>query len=243
MEDSIIKIIQQDQFKPKQKNSLSILINMIQKWRQDSKKMKHYDLLKLILDESGYSSTLKNKKDLENENRLENLKELLRAMQDYDNLQSFLEHVALATSIDQEWEGEKINLMTMHAAKGLEFDIVFLPGWEEGLFPHQKSLEEKGDFALEEERRLAYVGITRAKKEAYLSFALRRAYHGDWMDTLPSRFVSELPNASVQKNESNLINDDNDFDFNQDSTIDFDDEFRSPGWERLKKNKMLKWKK
>ncbi len=243
MEDSIIKIIQQDQFKPKQKNSLSILINMIQKWRQDSKKMKHYDLLKLILDESGYSSTLKNKKDLENENRLENLKELLRAMQDYDNLQSFLEHVALATSIDQEWEGEKINLMTMHAAKGLEFDIVFLPGWEEGLFPHQKSLEEKGDFALEEERRLAYVGITRAKKEAYLSFALRRAYHGDWMDTLPSRFISELPDGSVQKNESNLNNDDNDFEFNQDNTIDFDDEFRSPGWERLKKNKMLKWKK
>ena len=243
MEDSIIKIIQQDQFKPKQKNSLSILMNMLQKWRQDSKKMKHYDLLKLILDESGYSSTLKNKKDLENENRLENLKELLRAMQDYDNLQSFLEHVALATSIDQEWEGEKINLMTMHAAKGLEFDIVFLPGWEEGLFPHQKSLEEKGDFALEEERRLAYVGITRAKKEAYLSFALRRAYHGDWMDTLPSRFISELPDSSVQKNESNLNNDDNDFEFNQDNTIDFDDEFRSPGWERLKKNKMLKWKK
>ena len=102
-----------------------------------------FDLLKLILDESGYSSALKNKKDLENENRLENLKELLRAMQDYDNLQSFLEHVALATSIDQEWEGAKINLMTMHAAKGLEFDVVFLPGWEEGLFPHQKSLEEK----------------------------------------------------------------------------------------------------
>ena len=133
-------------------------------------KMKHFDLLKLILDESGYSSMLKNKKDLENENRLENLKELLRAMQDYDNLQSFLEHVALATSIDQEWEGAKINLMTMHAAKGLEFDVVFLPGWEEGLFPHQKSLEEKGDFALEEERRLAYVGITRAKKRSLLIF-------------------------------------------------------------------------
>ena len=107
---------------------------------------------------------LKNKKDLENENRLENLKELLRAMHDYDNLQGFLEHVALATSIDQEWEEEKVNIMTMHAAKGLEFNKVFLPGWEEGLFPHQKSLEEKGDLALEEERRLAYVGITRAKK-------------------------------------------------------------------------------
>ena len=242
LEDSIIKLIQINGFKPKQKNSLNLFINMIQKWRQESKNLKHYDLLKLILDESGYSSTLKNKKDLENENRLENLKELIRAMQDYDNLQSFLEHVALATSIDQEWEGEKINLMTMHAAKGLEFDTVFLPGWEEGLFPHQKSLEEKGDFALEEERRLAYVGITRAKKEAYLSFALRRAYHGDWMDTLPSRFISELPDESVEKNESNATNKENDFEFNQDN-ISFDDEFRSPGWERLKKNKLLKWKK
>ena len=164
LEDAIMKMLEKGEFKPKIKTSLNQLINMIHKWRKDSANLKHYDLLKLILDESGYSSMLKNKKDLENENRLENLKELLRAMQDYESLQSFLEHVALATSIDQEWEGAKINLMTMHAAKGLEFDVVFLPGWEEGLFPHQKSLEEKGDFALEEERRLAYVGITRAKK-------------------------------------------------------------------------------
>ena len=121
-----MKILEKGDFKPKIKSSLNQLINMIQKWRKDSKSMKHYDLLKLVLDESGYSSMLKNKKDLENENRLENLKELLRAMQDYDNLQNFLEHVALATSIDQEWEGAKINLMTMHAAKGLEFDVVFL---------------------------------------------------------------------------------------------------------------------
>ena len=134
LEDSIIKLIERGDFKPKIKTALKQLINMIQKWRNESLKMKHFDLLKLVLDESGYSSMLKDKKDLENENRLENLKELLRAMQDYDNLQSFLEHVALATSIDQEWEGAKINLMTMHAAKGLEFDVVFLPGWEEGLF-------------------------------------------------------------------------------------------------------------
>ena len=199
-----------------------------------SLKMKHYDLLKLVLDESGYSSMLKNKKDLENENRLENLKELLRAMQDYDNLQNFLEHVALATSIDQEWEGAKINLMTMHAAKGLEFDVVFLPGWEEGFFPHQKSLEEKGDFALEEERRLAYVGITRAKKEAYLSFAMKRAYHGDWMDALPSRFINEIPDESVEKNEIGF-EENNDFEFNQDNSIEFEDEYRSPGWDRYKK--------
>ena len=242
LEDSIIKILENGSFKPRTKTSLKQLINLIQKWRKDSLNMKHFDLLKLVLDESGYSSMLKNKKDLENENRLENLKELLRAMQDYDNLQNFLEHVALATSIDQEWEGAKINLMTMHAAKGLEFDVVFLPGWEEGLFPHQKSLEEKGDFALEEERRLAYVGITRAKKEAYLSFAMKRAYHGDWMDALPSRFISEIPDESVEKNEIGITDTDN-FEFNQDNTIEFDEEYRSPGWDRYKKNKMLKWKK
>ncbi len=243
LEDSIIRMIEKDSFKPKIKSSLKILTNFIQKWRKDSKNIKHYDLLKLVLDESGYSTMLKNKKDLENENRLENIKELLRAMQDYDNLTSFLEHVALATSIDQEWEGAKVNLMTMHAAKGLEFEVVFLPGWEEGLFPHQKSLEEKGDFALEEERRLAYVGITRAKKEAYLSFAMKRAYHGDWMDALPSRFINEIPDTSVEKNEINIEKSLDDFEFNQDNTIEFDGEYRSPGWDRYKKNKILKWKK
>ena len=239
LEDSILKNIELNQLKPKIKASLSQFLNMIKKWRADLKTKKHYDLLKLVLDESGYSQMLKNKKDLENENRLENLKELLRAMQDYDNLQSFLEHVALATSIDQEWEGEKVNLMTMHAAKGLEFDVVFLPGWEEGLFPHQKSLEEKGDFALEEERRLAYVGVTRAKKEAFISFAMRRAYHGDWMDALPSRFVNEIPEENVEKNEETLKEVTNDFDFNQDQDFETNEGYRSPGWERLKK-KLLK---
>ena len=243
LEDSIIKLTEQGKLKPKIKTALNQLTKMIRKWRKDSQNMKHYDLLKLVLDESGYSSMLKNKKDLENENRLENLKELLRAMQDYGNLQSFLEHVALATSIDQEWEGAKVNLMTMHAAKGLEFDVVFLPGWEEGLFPHQKSLEEKGDFALEEERRLAYVGITRAKKEAYLSFAMKRAYHGDWMDALPSRFVNEIPDENVKKNEIDIDKTSEDFEFNQDNSIEYEEEYRSPGWDRYKKNKILKWKK
>ena len=236
LEDTIKKNLETDSLKPKIKTSLLQLTKMIDKWRLDSKCNKHYDLLKIVLDESGYSEMLKNKKDLENENRLENIKELLRAMHDYDNLQSFLEHVALATSIDKEWEGEKINLMTMHGAKGLEFDVVFLPGWEEGLFPHQKSLEEKGDSALEEERRLAYVGITRAKKEAYLSFAMKRSYHGDWLDTLPSRFINEIPDENVEKNEINSNSEfKSEFEFNQDINIDFDGEYKSPGWERLKK--------
>ena len=239
LEDAARKLIQLNQFKPKVKSIVKLILDLLDKWRLDLKKNKHYDLLKIILDESGYSEMLKNKKDLENENRLENLKELLRAMHDYDNLQGFLEHVALATSIDQNWNDEKVNIMTMHAAKGLEFDKVFLPGWEEGLFPHQKSLEEKGDFALEEERRLAYVGITRAKKNAFISFAMQRAWHGDWMDSLPSRFINELPDKGVEKNQIPTKEVSDDFDFNQDEIFDENVEYRSPGWARLKK-KLLK---
>ena len=235
LEDSAHKLLQLDKFKPKIRSTIKHFLELLIKWRSDLKKKKHYDLLKIVLDESGYSAMLKNKKDLENENRLENLKELLRAMHDYDNLQGFLEHVALATSIDQEWEDEKVNIMTMHAAKGLEFETVFLPGWEEGLFPHQKSLEEKGDLALEEERRLAYVGITRAKKNAHISFAMQRSWHGEWMDSLPSRFVSELPEEGVEKNEEPIKEISDDFDFNQDNLIDNNNEYRSPGWARLKK--------
>ena len=192
-------------------------------------------MLQTVLDESGYSAMLKNKKDLENENRLENIKELLNAMKEFDNLESFLEHVALATSIDQDWEGEKVNMMTLHAAKGLEFEVVFLPGWEEGLFPHQKSIEEKGQNGLEEERRLAYVGLTRAKKKAIISFSMNRFYQGDWIDSLASRFIDELPEKYLEKNsffnENNEIVDD--FEFNQDYEIS--DNERSPGWIRYQK--------
>ena len=237
LERSAIKMLETNLIKPKAKIGLSLFLNALKKWRDDLnfKKFSHVKLLQIILDESGYSSMLKNKKDLENENRLENIKELLSAMKEFDNLESFLEHVSLATSIDQEWEGEKINMMTMHAAKGLEFDVVFLPGWEEGLFPHQKSIEEKGQNGLEEERRLAYVGITRAKKKAIISFSMNRFYQGDWIDSMSSRFIDELPAKNIQKNlffdEAN--NQDNDFDFNQD--FDFEEETRSPGWIRYQK--------
>ena len=209
----------------------------MQKWRNDLK-IKNMNLVKLlqtVLDESGYSAMLKNKKDLENENRLENIKELLSAMKEFDNLNSFLEHVALATSIDQDWKGEKVNLMTMHGSKGLEFDVVFLPGWEEGLFPHQKSIEEKGQNGLEEERRLAYVGITRAKKLAIISFSMNRFYQGDWIDSMASRFIEELPEKNLKKNS--LFDDNGDteesFDFNQDFEIE--EGTRSPGWIRYQK--------
>ncbi len=182
LESSSRKLIEENKIKPKTKIGLNSLLNFLEKWRNDLKnKTNHNKLLQIILDESGYSEMLKNKKDLENENRLENIKELLNAMKEFDNLESFLEHVALATSLDQDWKGEKVNLMTMHASKGLEFDIVFLPGWEEGLFPHQKSIEEKGENGLEEERRLAYVGITRAKRLAKISFSMHRYYQNDFL--------------------------------------------------------------
>jgi DNA helicase-2/ATP-dependent DNA helicase PcrA len=186
LESAANKMLEQNLIKPKTKIGLSFFLKALNKWRNDLniKKVNHIKLLQIVLDESGYSAMLKNKKDLDNENRLENIKELLSAMKEFENLEGFLEHVSLATSIDQEWDGEKINMMTMHAAKGLEFDVVFLPGWEEGLFPHQKSIEEKGQNGLEEERRLAYVGITRAKKKAIISFSMNRFYQGDWIDSM-----------------------------------------------------------
>ena len=232
LEDASLKMMEMNEIKPKAKIGLLTILNLISKWRKDLFSKKHVELMQIILDESGYSEMLKNKKDIESEGRLENIKELLRGMREFENLESFLEHVALATSIDEDWEGKKINLMTMHAAKGLEFDIVFLPGWEEGLFPHQKSLEEKGDLALEEERRLAYVAITRAKKRAYISFSMNRFYQGDWIENLASRFIDELPKENIKKNnvtEENIY----DFEFNQD--ISYEKEIRSPGWLRLQK--------
>ena len=237
LEISSKKMIQENLIKPKTKIGLTSFLDLLSKWRNDLliKKVNHVKLLQIVLDESGYSAMLKNKKDIENENRLENIKELLSAMKEFDNLESFLEHVSLATSVDQEWEGEKINMMTMHAAKGLEFEVVFLPGWEEGLFPHQKSIEEKGQNGLEEERRLAYVGLTRAKKRVIISFSMNRFYQGDWIDSMASRFIEELPEKYLEKNS--FFDEDKDnldkFEFNQD--FENDDNINSPGWIRYQK--------
>jgi DNA helicase-2/ATP-dependent DNA helicase PcrA len=235
LEKSATSLIQENKIKPKTKLGLNSLLSLLEKWRNDlfNKKIGHIKLIQTILDESGYSQMLKDKKDLENENRLENIKELINAMKEYDNLESFLEHVALATSLDQDWEEKKVNLMTIHASKGLEFDVIFLPGWEEGLFPHQKSIEEKGQKGLEEERRLAYVGITRAKKQAIISFSMNRFYQGDWIDSLASRFIDELPHDNIKKNNYFEEDAQDDFEFNQD--IDFKNEIKSPGWIRYQK--------
>jgi len=235
LEKASKKLIENNQIKPKTKIGLLSILNLIEKWRNDLniKNIGHIKLLQIILDESGYSQMLKDKKDLENENRLENIKELINAMKEFDSLESFLEHVALATSLDQDWKGEKVNLMTMHASKGLEFDVVFLPGWEEGLFPHQKSIEEKGEKGLEEERRLAYVGITRAKKLAIISFSMNRFYQGDWIDSMSSRFIDELPSENINKNNHFIEDEVEDFEFNQD--VEFENEIKSPGWLRYQK--------
>jgi ATP-dependent DNA helicase UvrD/PcrA len=182
------------------------------------------------------------------QSRLENLKELVRFMHDFDTLQGFLEHVSLVMDADQGSDGDRVSLMTLHAAKGLEFGIVFLPGWEEGLFPHQRSLDESGKAGLEEERRLAYVGITRAKRQAKISFAQNRRTHGLYQSALPSRFVDELPEATVEVVESEMPygGRQNPFGFggsfgpsrfDRAGTADpFKSSYNTPGWQRAQQS-------
>ena len=233
------EILNEDELKPKTKESLKQFIKLVKTWTKLSEQLDHVQLLERVLDESGYTQMLINEKSPEAEVRLENLKELRASMKNYNNLVEFLENISLQTSIDEEWEGEKINLMTIHAAKGLEFNCVFLPGWEEGLFPHQKSIEEKGDQAVQEERRLAYVALTRAKQRLFISFANNRKYYGnnnsnDWMPSMPSRFIDELDKQYLEINETAKDND-QDFEFSQD--FNFMEGKKSPGWKRYLQEK------
>src|SRR5262249_29207747 len=186
-------IIETEELAGKARNSLSALIDSFQRWRGQAEHMRHTELAEHILDESGYTAMWQADKSPQAQSRLENLKELVRFMHEFDSLQGFLEHVSLVMDADQAGDGERVSLMTLHAAKGLEFEVVFLPGWEEGLFPHQRSLDESGQAGLEEERRLAYVGLTRAKRIAKVSFAHNRRNRGLYQTALPSRFVDELP--------------------------------------------------
>lgn len=175
------------------RNNLGQFVNMISHWRGLLDELPHTELAMRVLDESGYTSMWQKEKTPDAEGRLENLKELITAMDDFENLQGFLEHISLVMDGDNTNRGGEVMLMTLHAAKGLEFDVVFLPCWEEGAFPSQRTLDEKGATGLEEERRLAYVGITRSRKRLYISYASSRRVHGLWQSGIPSRFLAELP--------------------------------------------------
>jgi DNA helicase-2/ATP-dependent DNA helicase PcrA len=192
------EIIETDELPGKARNSLAGLISQFDMWRRSAEVMPHTELAELILDDSGYTAMWQKDKSPQAQTRLENLKELVRFMHDFDSLSGFLEHVSLVMDAAEADDGERVTLMTLHAAKGLEYDTVFLPGWEEGLFPHQRSMDESGLAGLEEERRLAYVGITRARKKALISFAQNRRMRGLYQAATPSRFVDELPETHVE---------------------------------------------
>jgi DNA helicase-2/ATP-dependent DNA helicase PcrA len=193
-----LEIVETEELGAKARRALADLTRQFARWRSRIADMRHTELAELILDESGYTAMWQADKTPQAQSRLENLKELVRFMDQFDTLEGFLEHVSLVMDTEQGDDGERVSLMTLHAAKGLEFDTVFLPGWEEGLFPHQRSLDESGEAGLEEERRLAYVGITRAKKRARISFAQNRRTRGLYQSAIPSRFVDELPEANVE---------------------------------------------
>ena len=196
-------VVETDELKPKARGSLA------RAWSRSStagarrsEVTSHTELAEIVLDESGYTEMWQKDRSADAAGRLDNLKELVRSMEEFENLQGFLEHIALVMDRDGDADDDAVSLMTLHSAKGLEFDNVFLPGWEEGLFPSQRTLDEQGRAGLEEERRLAHVGLTRARRRAKLYFATNRRIHGTWSTTIPSRFLDELPVASVEITES-----------------------------------------
>jgi DNA helicase-2/ATP-dependent DNA helicase PcrA len=195
-------VVETDELKPKARGSLRDLILQFDRWRAQREVTAHTELAEIVLDESGYTEMWQKDRSADAAGRLDNLKELVRSMEEFENLQGFLEHISLVMDRDGGAEDEAVSLMTLHSAKGLEFDNVFLPGWEEGLFPSQRTLDEQGRAGLEEERRLAHVGLTRARRRAKLYFATNRRIHGTWSTTIPSRFLDELPSANVEITES-----------------------------------------
>ncbi|HEX5571853.1 MAG TPA: 3'-5' exonuclease, partial [Ktedonobacterales bacterium] len=196
------RLTQTNALRPRPRQALAELLQGFARWREALPREGHVVATATLLDESGYTEMWKQDKSPEAPGRLENLKEFLRALGEFESLAGFLEHVALVMENDENAEGDRLSLMTLHAAKGLEFDMVFLPGWEEGLFPHQRALDEGGEKGLEEERRLAYVGLTRARKQAIVSCAANRRIYGNWSSSIPSRFLDELPDEQVQREGS-----------------------------------------
>ncbi len=192
------RALETDELRPQARKTLGDLIRSFERWRAMLDGISHVEVAETLLDESGYTGMWQRDKSPEAPGRLDNLKELINALQEFENLQGFLEHVALVTEGNENADGDMVNIMTMHAAKGLEFDTVFLPGWEEGLFPNQRALDDKGTAGLEEERRLAYVALTRARKRVYVSFAANRRVFNQWQAAIPSRFIGELPEAHLE---------------------------------------------
>ncbi|MFT6659460.1 ATP-dependent helicase [Maritalea sp.] len=234
-------LIETDELKPKQRSTLRFLLSQFDDWASRLKNQPHAEVAEAILDESGYTQMWQNDRSADAPGRLENLKELVRSMEEFETLGGFLEHVSLVMERDSgDGSDDAVSIMTLHAAKGLEFDTVFLPGWEEGLFPHQRSLDESGRAGLEEERRLAYVGITRAKKRAKLTVAQNRRIHGLWQTCIPSRFLDELPTDAVEvKDTGSSYGGYNYGGRNTASKFDnrdpFDSVYETPGWQRAQK--------
>ncbi|MFZ2100061.1 MAG: 3'-5' exonuclease, partial [Oricola sp.] len=233
------EIVQTEEMKPKPRAALRELTENFARWQERLENSPHAQLAEEILDESGYTAMWQADRSAEAPGRLENLKELVNNMADYESLRSFLEHVALVMDAEQNADLDAVSIMTLHAAKGLEFETVFLPGWEEGLFPHQRALDEGGRSGLEEERRLAYVGLTRAKRFCHIWFVSNRRIHGMWQGTVPSRFLDELPAAhcDIAEPSSNYGGYGSYGASRFDRAEAFSTNRSSPGWQRAQQNR------
>jgi DNA helicase II / ATP-dependent DNA helicase PcrA len=226
-----------DALKPKPRGALRGLIEALDRWRGQRDSLPHTELAEIVLDESGYTEMWQKDRSADAAGRLENLKELVRSMEEFENLQGFLEHISLVMDNEKAAEADAVNIMTLHSAKGLEFDTVFLPGWEEGLFPHQRTLDDSGRAGLEEERRLAHVGLTRARRRAKIYFATNRRMHGLWQTNIPSRFLDELPEGNVEVTEpqggfGNFGGYGGYGSSRFDAATSFGSNYRTPGWQR-----------
>ncbi len=232
-------LIETEELKPKPRSALREVVENFLRWQSLIDTTPHTELAEMILDESGYTAMWQNDKSAEAPGRLENLKELIRSMEEYESLRGFLEHVSLVMDAEQNEDMDAVNIMTLHSAKGLEFETVFLPGWEEGLFPHQRALDEGGRSGLEEERRLAYVGVTRAKKNLHIWFVSNRRIHGMWQSTIPSRFLEELPEAHVEvaEMEGNYGGYGSYGQSRFDRADPFQNSYSTPGWQRAQQNR------
>ncbi|MGB3454887.1 MAG: UvrD-helicase domain-containing protein [Litorimonas sp.] len=243
LEQATRTVIRTDEIRGKARSALRAFILDVDRWRREAQDAKHTEMAERILDQSGYTQMWRDNKDAKSQGRLENLKELINAMGEFDTLDAYMEHVSLVLDVDSGPSEAEVSLMTLHSAKGLEFPLVFLPGWEEGTFPSQRALDESGMAGLEEERRLAYVGITRAREMAKIYFAANRQVYGSWQSSLPSRFIDELPIQHVEvESEANqynpsLIADRVQENFGRTFTEAQNAGRKSPGWQRYQKNK------